>query len=286
LRLLEEEMAVALFDRRRRGVELTAAGRQMLVHARRVLDEVAKAKAEVTPTAGSVSGIVAIGLLASTAELLSASLVSSVAKRYPGIRLRVLVGYDGQLLDWLENFEIDAALLYEQTPTQAQHLRRLVQVDLWAVGPAKAGLKRGKPLSLSKVASQPFVFPSAPHGVRTLTEQTAADRGLDFRVVAETNSLNVQKQLVAAGLGWTILPAIAVLTETESGILSAAPLDEPAFTRRIVLAEGAKRSSVALQCTVDTLIECMRLSVQRKHWTGALWIDKGESGISQLRRKP
>lgn len=272
LRLLEEDLGVTLFERGRRGMELTASGRQMLEHARRILDQVAKARAEVTPSAGSVSGIVSLGLLASTAELLSSTLVAAVRKLHPGIRLRLLAGYDGQLLEWLENGTVDAALLYEQTPASTT-VRRLLEAQLWAVAPASAGLAIDRPLRVETVAAQPFIFPSAPHRVRTLTEQAAARRGLAFQVVAETNSVDVQKQLVAAGLGWTILPAVAVSTEVERGSLSAAPLADTTFSRRVVLANsGHQPPTEALQCVIGVLVDCMRSAVQEGRWAGARWL--------------
>ncbi len=272
LRLLEEDLGVTLFERGRRGMELTPAGRRMLDHARQILDQVEKARAEVTPSAGSVGGIVVLGLLASTATVLSGALVAAVRERYPGIRLRLLVGYDGQLLEWLENGIVDATLLYEQTPASTT-VRPLLEAELWAVAPAAAGLTRQPSLRVETVAAHPFIFPSAPHRVRTLTEQAAARRGLAFQVVAETNSLDVQKGLVAAGLGWTILPAVAVSAEVERGVLSAAPLSDRTFRRRIVLANsGNRQPTEALQCVIEVLVECMRKAVKERRWAGARWV--------------
>ena len=48
----------------------------------------------------------------STSDLISSPLVEGVASRYPGIRMRISMGYAGDLQGWLETGEIDVALLY------------------------------------------------------------------------------------------------------------------------------------------------------------------------------
>jgi DNA-binding transcriptional LysR family regulator len=273
LRLLEEDMGTMLFERGRHGMELTEAGKTMVEYARRILNEVARAKAEIRPSQGPIGGIVTIGLLASTADLLSGPLVTAVAQNYPGIRLRLSVGYAGHLVDWLEQGEVDVALLYDQKQGPAMQVKTLLEEPLWVVGPASAGLRRNKPVELAQVVKHPFVLPSAPHGLRALMEQAATLMRLEFIVLAETNDLNVQKNLVVDGHGWTILPAVAVIDAVTRGVLSAAPLAEPALLRKIVLAASTNRQATPpVRCVVAALLECMHAAVRQNKWAGAHWL--------------
>jgi len=273
LRLLEEDVGAALFERGRHGMELTDAGRTMLEYARRILNEVARAKAEVRPSQGPVGGIVTVGLLASTADLLATTLVTSVAASYPGIRLRILVGYAGHLADWLRSGEVDLALLYDQKRTPALQVKPLLEEALWAIGPASARLRRDRPVPLAQVVRHPFVLPSAPHGLRALMEQAAALMHLEFKVLAETNALSVQKELVAGGHGWTILPAVAAAADIARGTLTGAPLAEPALLRKIALAAPAARQpSAPVRCVAAALLDCMRAAVRERRWAGARWL--------------
>lgn len=273
LRLLEEDMGTLLFDRGRHGMELTENGKTMVEYARRILNEVARAKAEIRPSEGPISGIVTIGLLASTADLLSSALVTTVAQAYPGIRLRISVGYAGHLMEWLEQGEVDVALLYDQKQTPALQVKALLEEPLWVVAPASARLRRNKALELAQVVKHPFVLPSAPHGLRALMEQAATLMGLEFILCAETNDLNVQKALVIDGHGWTILPAVAVAHDVARGVLSAAPLAEPALLRKVVLAAPTSRQATPpVRCVVAALLECMKTAVQENKWAGARWL--------------
>ena len=74
--------------------------------------ELERARAEIGGSDNGIAGLVTLGLLPSTCDLLASPLVSAVADAYPGIRMRIAEGYAGTLAQWLESDEIDAALLY------------------------------------------------------------------------------------------------------------------------------------------------------------------------------
>lgn len=273
LRLLEEDLGTELFERGRHGMQLTPSGKTMLEYARRILGEVARAKAEVQPIDGPVSGIVSIGLLASTSDLLATLLATEVARRYPHIRLRLTIGYAGHLQDWLEAGDLDAALLYGQKETPSLHVKALIEESLWAVAAPSARLSRKRPQSLEQVASKPFVLPAAPQGLRAAIEHAATEAGLTLQVFAETNALSVQKELVAQGHGWTILPAVGVTQEVERGILSAAPLAPPGLQRTIVLAAPSRRQSTTpVRCVVGVLLDCVQSTFEQGRWPDARWL--------------
>lgn len=273
LRLLEEDLGTPLFERDRSGMQLTDAGKTMVEYARRILDEVTRAKAEIRPTEGPVSGIVSIGLLASTSDLLATTLVAEVANQYPGIRLRIAIGYAGHLLDWLEKGEVDAALVYGQKDIIGLQAKTLLEEALWVVGPPSARLRREKPVPLARVARERFILPGARQGLRAMVEHAATSMELEFDVVAETNALSVQKALVIEGHGWTILPAVSVTAEAARGIVSVAPLCEPSLKRKIVLAAPTNRQATTpVRCVVGILIECVKTAVDGGKWTGARWL--------------
>lgn len=276
LRLLEEDLGTELFDRSRHGMQLTSAGKAMLEYARRILNEVERAKAEIQPTDGPVAGIVTIGLLASLSDLLATALVHEVRQRYPGIRLRIMIGYAGHLLDWIEKGDVDAALLYGQKESPALQVKALLEEGLWVVAPSSARLSRKRPQTLAQVAQHPFVLPSAPQGLRALIEHAATESGVTLDVVAETNALSVQKSLVAEGQGWTILPVVCITRELERGELSSAPLAPPGLRRTIVLAAPTTRQATApVRCVVSTLLDQAKAAFEAGQWgQDALWIGR------------
>jgi LysR family nitrogen assimilation transcriptional regulator len=272
LRLLEEDVGRALFDRTRRGMQLTTSGKTLVEYARRALNELDRARAEINPQQVGVGGIVTIGLLPSTSDLLAGPLVSRITSRYPGIKIRIAVGYAGTLQAWLESGEVDVALLYEPNSSQTILLQPLLEESMCAVGLPKDALSLSKTFSLRDLAGKPLILPSAPHGIRMLVEHACMQLGVQLSVVAETNAMSVQKSLVLGGHGVTILPLIAVAGEVAAGILSAARLADPIITRKLALASSANRPlSSPAQHAVTELIECMREAIKFKQWPEASW---------------
>lgn len=273
LRLLEEDLGIELFDRSRHGMELTDAGKTLLDYARRVLGEIERARAEVGSPRGEIGGIVTVGLLPSTCELISSALVAKIAKSHPGIRVRIAMGYAGTLQSWLESGEIDAALLYDAKASPTIRCKPLLEEDLWIVGLPSSGLQMDTPMPLRELEGRPLVLPSSPHGLRTLVEHAASLIGLTLNVVAETNAMSVQKSLVLGGHGLTVLPTIAVADDFAAGKLTGAAIVEPALVRKIVVATSTIRHlTTPIRCVVEGLVGCMKDAVEQGDWRGARWL--------------
>lgn len=176
LRLPEEDIGADLFERERYGMVLTEASRTLAAYARRAMLELDRARAEVAGSAdgAGVGGLVTLGLIPSTGDLLSTPLVGAVAAAYPGIRIRIAMAYAGTLRQWLETGELDAALLYGADRSPAVHARPLIEEALWVVGPPSARLRKSRPVPLASLAGKPLILPSAPDGIRTLVDHACA----------------------------------------------------------------------------------------------------------------
>ncbi|MFC4055553.1 LysR family transcriptional regulator [Actinomadura syzygii] len=270
IRALERDLGVPLFERTRQGMRLTDAGTILLERARRALTELERARAEIQPTPGQVTGIVTVGLLDSASDLLAEPLVSAIARDHPGIELRVLTAYSGHLQQWLDDGDLDLTLLYDLAGTPSLNVRPLVREKLWAVAPPSAGLRAADPVPFAEVAAQPLVMPAAGHGLRALIDAAAARAGTAVTIAAQTNSMHVQKRLVRAGHGWTILPGVGIAEDVADGSLSAAPLSEPTLWRSIVLGTPRTgRKAPATDVVVNELTHQVESALSRGQWPSA-----------------
>lgn len=274
IRLLEDDIGSPLFDRERQGMVLTAAGQALEGYARRALLELERGRAEVmNTTTGELGGLVTLGLLPSTVDILSSPLVGLMAERFPGIRLRIAVGYAGTLLQWLASGEVDAALLYGAEHSPNIRSMALIEEALWAIGPPGSELRADRPVTLEELTRQKLVLPSAPHGIRTLLEHACAVQGVTFDVAVETNALSVQRSLVLGGHGLTILPPIAVAPDLASGQLAGAPFAAPGISRTIVLSVPTNRSTARhVQCAIDVLMQVAEQAIRGGAWPEGKWI--------------
>jgi LysR family nitrogen assimilation transcriptional regulator len=270
IRALEDELGVRLFERTHHGMRPTAAGLSLADRARRALSELDRARAELSVTPGTITGIVSVGLLESTAELVSEPLVRAVLHDHPEIELRVLIAYSGHLQQWLDSGDLDLSLLYNLTGTPSLNVRPLVSEKLWVVAPPSADLKASLPVTLAEAAARPLVIPAPGHGLRTLIDRAIAQAKTEVRIAAQTNSMTLQKRLVQSGHGWTILPGAGVAADVACGVLSAAPLAEPEVWRSIVV--GVPRTgggTPAIQAVARQLAREVRTAARQGRWPSA-----------------
>src|SRR3954451_6269492 len=166
IRTLEDELGVALFDRTRQGMVPTPAGERLVDRARRVLQELERAQAEIRPTPGEVAGIVTVGVLASVIDPLVQPLVATVGARYPGVELRILTAFSGHLQQWLDAGDLDLSLLYNLADTPSLAVTPLLEEGLWAVAPPDAGLRPEDPMSWESLLEHRLVLPFPSNGLR------------------------------------------------------------------------------------------------------------------------
>jgi LysR family nitrogen assimilation transcriptional regulator len=268
IRALEHELGVPLFDRTRQGMRPTEAGLSLAERARRALTELDRARAELAPAPGTITGLVSVGLLESTAGLLAEPLVSAVLRNHPGIELRVLTAYSGHLQKWLDEGDLDLSLLYNLASTPSLNVRTLVREKLWAVAPAACGLDPGRPVPLASAAKHPMVLPAPGHALRVLIDRAVAQAQADIDIAVQTNSMALQKQFVRGGHGWTILPGAGL--GTDIGALSAAPLTEPEVYRSIAI--GTPRTgpvTAAARAVAEELVRQVQAAAVGTQWPSA-----------------
>jgi DNA-binding transcriptional LysR family regulator len=270
IRTLEEEIGVPLFDRTRQGMVLTSAGGVLAERARRALHELERARMEIRPDPGEVTGIVSIGLLESVTDILAPPLAAAVAGRYPGIELRILTAYSGHLQEWLNSGDIDVSLLYNLTDAPSLALVPLLREKLWVVAPPDAGLTPESAMPWEAVLAHPLVLPVTGHGLRALIDQARSSVARQPRITIQTNSMHLQKNLVLAGHGWTVLPAAGVARDIAAGVLSGAPLTAPEVVRSVVLGvQRGSRTPAPVEAVATELTRLARALVRSGAWPSA-----------------
>jgi DNA-binding transcriptional LysR family regulator len=91
-----------------------------------------------------------------------------------------------------------------------------------------------------------------------------------MEIAVQTNSLRVQKQLVLAGHGWTVLPGVGIAEDVANGSLSAAPLCEPDVQRSIVLGTPRYgRVPPAVAVVARELVRRITEAVSQERWPSA-----------------
>jgi DNA-binding transcriptional LysR family regulator len=205
-------------------------------------------------------------------DLVAEPLVCAVAEQHPGVNLRLVTAYSGHLQRWLDDGDIDVTLLYNLKSSRDLNVAPVARERLWVAAPADADLDAEAPIDLRAVGNRPLVVPGPGHGLRVLIDEAAARADVDPQIVVETNSMHVQKRLVRAGHGWTILPGIGIAEDVASGRLSGAPLRDPAAFRDIVMAVPRfVRTRPAVDAIAKMMMEQLYRAIQSGAWPSATW---------------
>lgn len=271
IRLLEEELKVALFVRHGRGMVLTAAGETLRSRAGAILRQVEDARAELVQEAGVLRGHVVFGLPPTVGAILTTRLVERFLAAHPAVTLRAVHAFSGYLLDWLQNGGMDIAVAYGGSQAAGVRQSPLLRESLHVVTAAEGGEPLGNELRFAEVAQRRLVLPGLSHGLRRQVEQAAQRHGFNLSVAVEADDLLVLKDLALRGLGATILPLSAVHEEVAAGRLRAALIAAPHITRTLVLAEplGRPTSSAAAQFGLMLRDEVTAM-VRAGAWSGEL----------------
>lgn len=283
VRHMEEELGVMLLHRGAHGVSATEAGDRLHRHAKHILAQFAEIADSVRGEAMAPRGEVRFGLPATVGELLAAPLIEAAKVRYPDVRIRVVEAMSGYILEWLRRGNVDLAMIYSTADPQglAVHHGLSEEICLFA-SPGIEGVAdlKGNTVRLADAASLPLVVPGPGHGLRELIDEAALSARVALNPAVEIDSYSQIKKLVERGLGFGILPRMAVQQGAEAGTFRVWGFENPRITRKVYLAYSTERPLPNAPRAVGQLAwDILRGLVRDKVWTATLSDDKNRPNL-------
>ena len=254
VRSLEVELRQNLLVRNGRGAAPTEAGKRLLAHARGILQQVERARAEVDEIKGAPVGHIVAGLPPTLARLLTAPVVREFRRRFPRATLSIVEGLSSSLHEWLRVGRIDVGLLYNPAPSPAVDARPLLEEPLCFVTRRETNA-RARPMPLGELPRHPLIIPSRPNAIRMLVETRLAQLGRKPQVAMEIDAVSAILELVAEGHGSAVLSARALDGADVARKLIARPIVQPRISSTLAMAISAQRPSTPLQQATVALIE-------------------------------
>jgi LysR family transcriptional regulator, hca operon transcriptional activator len=206
IRDLEQEVGAQLLTRSVRGVELTAAGRAFLDHARLALTQADAATEAARRAASRVKGILAIGFLTGQEVAWLARATRILSDDLPNLEIRVSSGFSTTLADDLARGKIDIAFLRREPEADLEY-------KLVAKEPLVAILPRDHPLAASDtigphdLAGQVFIgISQIPHVLRGVVNGYLRRAGVDVTPRFEIDNFAMAISLVTSERGIALLP--------------------------------------------------------------------------------
>ena len=254
LKKLEEELGVTLFERTSKTVAITPVGESLLVHARRAVQEadalVQVARAHRDPLAGPLR----VGVIPTLSPYLIPLILLPLRRQHPQLRLVLSEDLTEVLLERLRAYAIDVAII--ATPVDDPELvaRPMFEEPFWLAHPRDHPLYYQDPITRADLVKLDLLLLADGHCLaRQVSEvcQLAEGRAGELTADLRASSLETLLQLVGAGLGCTLVPALAVrgAWTTDAGVV-ARPIEVPDAFRRVSL---TWRRSFPRQPAVDAL---------------------------------
>jgi DNA-binding transcriptional LysR family regulator len=254
---LEREVGTQLVERGRRGVRLTDAGRVLVSHADAILARIDSAEDELAALAGLHGGRLRLISFQSGNATLAARAVAAFHERHPDVELSMQEAEPDEAGDRLRAGDADLALVYDHPSVPELigadlELTPLLDDTYDVILPAGHALAKRRRVNLGDLAEEPWVASSVSGGCRRIMHSLCREAGFEPRVAFEVDETTAVQALVAAGVGVSLMPRLA-LTAAHPGVvvrkLSEAPV------RRVWAArlEGAYASPAS-----DAMLQTLR----------------------------
>jgi DNA-binding transcriptional LysR family regulator len=217
MHVLEESLGVRLFQRTARGMRLTEEGEYLLAATAGPLRELDLA-IQTVRSAG-VQGDFAVGMPPGINDAIGRDLALAVRERFPEVRLKLVEGVTGSLLDWMGRGVIDLAVVEAPSDDPRFELTPVLDTPLVLVGRGDGGDAgpAAPPVPFAAALDMPLVLPSHHLGIKQVLTTAAAAARRPLVAPYETDSARLALQLVDAGLGEAILPALMVPPAERTG---------------------------------------------------------------------
>jgi DNA-binding transcriptional LysR family regulator len=211
IQALEAGLGVRLFERNRRRVALTDAGRQFLPEARATLAQAERAWASARRAARGELGRLEIGFTGSAPfNAAMPRIISGVRRRWPDLQLSLREMSTSAQFRALTDGSLDIGFVRpgrsEEAPGIA--LRVILREALWVVLPADHPLAEQERIRLAELADQSFILHPRQIGTGLYDKVTGLCRAAGFapQVVLEAHQMSTIVSLAAAGVGISIVP--------------------------------------------------------------------------------
>jgi LysR family hydrogen peroxide-inducible transcriptional activator len=244
IKKLEEELDVQLVERSPKKIMLTPVGEEIAARARLVLSDIEQIKTLARRSGNPAEGVLRLGLFPTLAPYLLPHVVPGIRVRYPRLKLQLAEEKTEDILRMLHQGELDAALLALPVSGEGLETEILFNEPFVLALPDDHPLVELDRVTMEQLEGSELLLLEEGHCLRDHALEVCALAGAHERVDFHATSMETLRQMVAAEVGITLMPVLAVkppIAATDNLVIRR--FTEPAPSRTIAL---VWRSSSAL----------------------------------------
>ncbi len=252
IRELERRAGVALIERLGKRAFPTAAGQELIDHARRLRAGADTALNAMKRHKDGDFGRVHIGTGVTALTYLLPGILRRLRADHPGIELVVTTGTTQGVAERMIANEIDIGVVTLPVDPKIFAVTPLRDDPILALLPGRSRAK-GKPITAGELVQHPLILEHEPSNHSRIGRRWLQAAGYDERPAMEIDNMEAIKQLVSAGLGAAIVPASA-LSGGASANYTARPLSPPAMRKLALIERRNKPDNKALHIVREALL--------------------------------
>ncbi|WHZ18569.1 MAG: hydrogen peroxide-inducible genes activator OxyR [Rhodanobacteraceae bacterium] len=210
IKKLEDELGVTLVERTPRKVLLTEVGRQIVARAREVLNEIDQIKRIARRDRDPEAGSLRLGIFPTLGPYLLPHVLGAIRKRFPRLELLLVEEKTAELVQRLREGKLDAAILALPVHDDTLHAEFLFEEPFLLAAPDAHPLAGRKRLKLADLEDQHLLLLEDGHCLRDQALEVCRMSGANEKQGFRATSLETLRQMVAANVGVTLLPVLAV----------------------------------------------------------------------------
>ena len=236
IKKLEEELGATIFERRRNQITLTPLGERIVHQAQRVLEEADQIKILAAQGKDQLVGPLRFGVIATVGPYILPDLVPLLNARAPKMPLELEENLTLNLAGMLKNGKLDVIMIALPFDEPMIMTQALYDEPFKALVPVGHPWQKKKLIDSRQLGSEKVLLPHAGHCFRQQVLDACPELSRSDAEGWQGNSLETIRQMVASGLGITVLPCSALTPKYENKRLIAIELAKPVPGRRIGLA--------------------------------------------------
>jgi LysR family transcriptional regulator, hydrogen peroxide-inducible genes activator len=238
---LEEELGVTLFERGPGEVTVTQGGTRIVEQAQRVLEEAARIREIAAAGKDPLAGILRLGAIYTIGPYLLPKLIPLLRKNAPAMQLLIQENFTHRLAESLKSGEVDVILIALPFHEPAIETRAVYDEPFMVAVPKGHQWESRKRVTSDELTRESLLLLGEGHCFRDQVLDIchtirSKDRSPLSRTV-EGGSLETIRQMVAGGVGVTVLPATSVAgNPSPSDLIRILPFAKPVPARRVAIA--------------------------------------------------
>lgn len=270
IKLLEQELGVALFVRSDTGVRVTEAGELLAERARALLQQFESVRNEVSSSTGVVRGSLAFGMPPSLSALVTLPLVLQYRRTFPSVKLLLNEGISSDIYRQVLAGSLDAGIVSSTESMKGLEYRDLIREPLCIATQHNnpLSLREDGSIDLEEAVREPLLLTPASNAIRQVLEAAVARVGSRTNSVFESNSTRLLARCAGMGLGRTVNPYSALHEEHREGDIRVVRIAGLNVTWSLIF-QRDRGLTVAGRTFVEHLVSIAERQISEGHWTGA-----------------